>query len=63
MKTRHNTIVPRNPYVMAAAQRLAGAHEKSHKVKRQRDRQQLRQALRSTEKGGDFPPFFASSVT
>ena len=57
MKTRHNTIVPRNPYVLAAAQRLAGAHEKSRKSKRQQDRQRLRAALRSTEKGGDFPPF------
>lgn len=60
MKTHHKTIVPRNPYVQAAHQRKAGAHDKKTKVKRRDARQALRQALRQTEQGGDFPPFLRS---
>ena len=33
---------PRNPLALAARQRRAGAHEKSHKAKRRDDKQTLR---------------------
>ncbi len=31
MKTRDKTLVPRNPFAVAASQRKAGAHEKTEK--------------------------------
>lgn len=57
MKTVEKTIVPRNPYVAAARQRQAGAHDKSHKSKRQQEKRLLHKSLRTIEKGGDFPAF------
>ncbi len=46
MKTRGKTIVPRNPFAMAASHRKAGAHDKPEKVKRQHARQALQRDLR-----------------
>ena len=46
MKKRDKTIVPRNPFAVAARQRVAGAHEKSFKAMRQQQKQQLRHALK-----------------
>ena len=57
MKKIQNTIVPRNPFSVAASQRKAGAHDKKHKVKRRDARQQLKRALQRQDNGGDFPPF------
>lgn len=34
MKTRKNTLVPRNPFVVLASKRKAGSHDKPHKAKR-----------------------------
>ncbi|WP_169307342.1 hypothetical protein [Chitiniphilus eburneus] len=36
---------PRNPFAMAARQRVAGAHDKSGKARRQAQRQALHKAL------------------
>ncbi|WP_434779563.1 hypothetical protein [Neisseria sp. Ec49-e6-T10] len=56
MKVRHKTIVPRNPFAVAAHQRKAGSHEQTHKAKRKQDKQQLHKMLR-TQKGVDSTPF------
>lgn len=58
MKTRQKTIVPLNPFALAARRRKAGAHDKKHKIKRRDARQRLRQDLQRQDNGGDFPPFF-----
>ncbi|CAK7031736.1 hypothetical protein CUZ56_02941 [Saezia sanguinis] len=58
MKTRHKTLVPRNPYAAAAAQKKAGTHEKSTKAKRQQAKRQLRALLDTPDKGGNNPPLF-----
>ncbi|WP_432719586.1 hypothetical protein R0381_000278 [Jeongeupia wiesaeckerbachi] len=56
MKKIGNTLVPRNPFAVAASQRKAGAHEKTEK--RRDAKQALRQAVQTMKKGGDvFPPF------
>jgi hypothetical protein len=52
VKKKGKTLVPRNPFALAARQRRAGAHDKTHKIKRRDDRQALRKLLR-TEKDGD----------
>ncbi|MCL2309979.1 MAG: hypothetical protein FWC42_06850 [Proteobacteria bacterium] len=52
MKKKGQTLVPRNPFALAARQRHAGAHDKTHKIKRRDDKQALRKLLH-TEKGGD----------
>ncbi|MBP6861303.1 MAG: hypothetical protein KBC57_02985 [Neisseriaceae bacterium] len=57
MKTRGKTLAPRNPYAVLAKQRVAGAHEKTNKAKRQRANQQLRQAIKK-EVGFYNPPLF-----
>ncbi|GGP17841.1 hypothetical protein [Silvimonas iriomotensis] len=58
MKTRGKTLVPRNPFALAASQRHAGAHDKRHKVKRRDDKQALKRELSQMKKGGSFvPPF------
>ncbi|MDR3426591.1 hypothetical protein [Silvimonas sp.] len=58
MKTRGKTLVPRNPFALAATQRHAGAHDKAHKVKRRNDKQTLKRELAQMKKGGSFlPPF------
>ena len=46
MKNRDKTIVPRNPFAVAARQRVSGAHEKSFKAMRQQQKQLLRRALK-----------------
>lgn len=46
MKQRGKTIVPRNPYAIAASYRKAGAHEKTAKIRRRDARQALQRALR-----------------
>ncbi|GAA5785044.1 hypothetical protein GCM10007860_02470 [Chitiniphilus shinanonensis] len=38
---------PRNPFAVAARQRVAGAHDKSGKAKRQAQRQALQRAWRT----------------
>ncbi|GGP25012.1 hypothetical protein [Silvimonas amylolytica] len=63
MKTRGKTLVPRNPFALAASQRHAGAHDKRHKIKRRDDKQALKRELlergsSQMKKGGSFvPPF------
>lgn len=63
MKVRNKTLVPRNPYAVAAGQKKAGKHDKSNKAKRQESKQQLRQIISTLndKKGGDFPPFLFSA--
>ena len=51
MKTRGNTLVPRNPYAMAVAKRKAGAHEKTEKARRRNAKQVLWRELALLEKG------------
>ncbi len=46
MKNRDKTIVPRNPFAVAARQRVSGAHEKSVKALRQKRKQELLHALK-----------------
>lgn len=58
MKNRDKTLVPRNPFAVAASQRKAGAHEKTEKTKRRDARQALKRELAGMKKGGFFPPFF-----
>ena len=61
MKKKGNTLVPRNPFALAARQRRAGAHDKTYKVKRRDDRQALRKLLNiEKEKDGD-PSFFIAA--
>ena len=52
MKKKGKTLVPRNPFAVAARQRRAGAHDKTYKIKRRDDRQTLRK-LWPTEKEED----------
>jgi hypothetical protein len=52
VKKKVPTLTPRNPFALAARQRHAGAHDKTHKIKRRDDRQALRKLLR-TEKQED----------
>jgi hypothetical protein len=47
VKKKGHTLVPRNPFALAARQRHAGAHYKTHKIKRRDDRQVLRKLLRT----------------
>lgn len=54
MKIRGKTLAPRNPYAVLAKQRAAGAHEKTHKAKRQQANQRLRQSLSQADKRGEF---------
>lgn len=65
MKTRGKTLVPRNPFALAASQRHAGAHDKQHKVKRRDDKQALKREVAQMKKGGSFlPPFlFVSHIS
>lgn len=58
MKTHQKTIVPRNPFAVAARRRKAGAHDKKHKIKRRNARQQLQRDLQQFKNGEDFSPFF-----
>ncbi|WP_200915001.1 hypothetical protein [Jeongeupia sp. HS-3] len=58
MKKIGNTLVPRNPFAVAASSRKAGSHEQTEKARRRDARQALRQTVQSMKKGGDvFPPF------
>jgi hypothetical protein len=60
MKKRERTLVPRNPFALAARQRRAGAHDKAHKIKRRDDRQALRKLLHlEKDKDGDPVLFMA----
>lgn len=67
MKTRGKTLVPRNPFAVAAHRRKAGAHERTHKAQRHHDRQMLRRDLNKLldgdKKGGGsgfaLPSFLA----
>ncbi|GAB7129481.1 hypothetical protein JCM19000A_39890 [Silvimonas sp. JCM 19000] len=54
MKTRDKTLVPRNPFAVAASQRKAGAHEKTEKTKRRDARQALKREMAQADfkKGG-----------
>jgi hypothetical protein len=47
VKKKGQTLVPRNPFALAARQRRAGAHDKTRKIKRRDDRQALRKLLHS----------------
>lgn len=55
MKTRNKTVVPRNPYAVAATLKKAGKHEKSNKAKRQENKQTLSKILKneSDDQGGE----------
>jgi hypothetical protein len=46
MKYKQNTLVPRNPFAIAAKRRKAGAHELPQKTKRRDEKQQLKKMLR-----------------
>ncbi|MBP6562517.1 MAG: hypothetical protein KA214_03475 [Neisseriaceae bacterium] len=63
MKTRGKTLAPRNPYAVLAKQRVAGAHEKTHKAKRKQAKRQLQLTLSQADKRGEFfnsPLFFGA---
>ena len=45
MKFSANTAKPRNPFVMAAARRAAGAHRRGSGARRQQDQRSLRMEL------------------
>ena len=45
MKITVKTAKPRNPFVMAAARRTAGAHRQGTGARRQQDQHSLRQEL------------------
>lgn len=61
MKRKGKTLVPRNPFAVAARQRHAGVHQKTHKIKRRDDRQALRKLMR-TEEDGDTVLFCGVSL-
>ena len=55
MKQRGKTLVPRNPYAVAASLRKAGAHDKTAKIRRRDAKQALQRAVRQG-KEADFLP-------
>lgn len=59
MKTRNKTVVPRNPYAVAATLKKAGKHEKSNKAKRQENKQTLNKLIKNEndDQGGETPAF------
>ncbi|MCL2871434.1 MAG: hypothetical protein FWF41_00355 [Betaproteobacteria bacterium] len=58
MKKKGKTLVPRNPFALAARQRRAGAHDKTYKVKRRDDRQALRKLAYSEKEEDGNPVLF-----
>lgn len=53
MKKKGKTLVPRNPYALAAKQRKSGAHDKCFKVRRRDEKQKLKALLRLQQKDDD----------
>jgi len=47
MKVRNKTLVPRNPFAVAASQKKAGKHETSSKTQRQKDKQAIQKSLKA----------------
>ena len=51
MKVRNKTIVPRNPYAVLASSKLAGAHVKSKKAIRKKEKMNLKKELKNYKDG------------
>jgi hypothetical protein len=56
MKKIDKTIVPRNPYAVAAKQKKAGKHEDNPKAERQKSKQNIREALADENPDGSTTP-------
>lgn len=63
MKKRGHTIVPRNPYALAAHQRKAGAHNTLEKRERRDSRRRFKLECAELKKGGDVFSSFSHLPT